>query len=90
MPMATMTSKGQVTIPKSIRDTFSIKPGDLVQDDPEQTALAIKAIETCCTLVEPGFISQIAQKHLLSIKKRQVVGFYPAEMIDGCVVAVCG
>ena len=31
----------------------------LVQDDPEQTALANAAIETRCTLAEPGFISQI-------------------------------
>jgi len=31
----------------------------LVQDDPEQTALAIAAIEKRCTPAEPGFISQI-------------------------------
>ena len=31
MPTATMTSKGQITIPKSIRDAFSIKPGDRIE-----------------------------------------------------------
>ena len=31
----------------------------LVQDDPEQSALAVEAIETRCTPAEPGFISQI-------------------------------
>jgi len=31
MPTATMTSKGQVTIPKAIRDAFRIKPGDRIE-----------------------------------------------------------
>lgn len=31
MPTATVTSKGQVTIPKSIRDAFNIKPGDRIE-----------------------------------------------------------
>ena len=36
MPSATVTSKGQVTIPKSIRDLLRLKPGDkvdFVRDD---------------------------------------------------------
>ena len=28
MPVATITSKGQITIPKAIRDLLGIKPGD--------------------------------------------------------------
>lgn len=28
MPVATITSKGQVTIPKKIRDKLGLKPGD--------------------------------------------------------------
>ncbi len=28
MPTATITSKGQVTIPKAIRDLLGVKPGD--------------------------------------------------------------
>lgn len=31
MPTATMTSKGQITIPKSIRDAFHINPGDRIE-----------------------------------------------------------
>ena len=31
MPKATMNSKGQITIPKSIRDAFNIKPGDRIE-----------------------------------------------------------
>lgn len=30
MPTATVTSKGQVTLPKQIRETLKIKPGDQI------------------------------------------------------------
>lgn len=30
MPSATITSKGQVTIPKKIREQFQLKPGDTI------------------------------------------------------------
>ena len=30
MPTATITSKGQVTIPKKIRDQLQLKPGDTI------------------------------------------------------------
>ena len=30
MPIATMTSKGQTTIPKEIRDHLNLKPGDQI------------------------------------------------------------
>lgn len=33
MPTATLTSKGQVTIPKKIRDKLGLKPGDKIDFD---------------------------------------------------------
>ncbi|SMO57572.1 AbrB/MazE/SpoVT family DNA-binding domain-containing protein [Gracilimonas mengyeensis] len=35
MPTATLTSKGQVTIPKKIRDKLNLKPGDKINFDIE-------------------------------------------------------
>jgi AbrB family looped-hinge helix DNA binding protein len=31
MPVATMTSKGQVTMPKAVREQLKLKPGDRVE-----------------------------------------------------------
>lgn len=33
MPSATVTSKGQITIPKRIRDLLRVKPGDRIDFD---------------------------------------------------------
>jgi AbrB family looped-hinge helix DNA binding protein len=40
MALATMTSKGQMTIPKDVRDKLKLKPGDRVdiQVEPDGTA----------------------------------------------------
>ncbi len=35
MPSATITSKGQVTIPKEIRDKLRLKPGDILNFEME-------------------------------------------------------
>lgn len=31
MPITTLTSKGQITLPRQIRETFRLKPGDAVE-----------------------------------------------------------
>ncbi|MGQ0662701.1 MAG: AbrB/MazE/SpoVT family DNA-binding domain-containing protein [Pseudomonadota bacterium] len=52
MPTATLTAKGQTTIPKSVRDRYRLKPGDrvelIVQDD--GAALMVPAISALADL----------------------------------------
>jgi len=45
MPISTITSKGQITIPKEIRDEMGLKPGDRVNILKESTGeLSVRPI----------------------------------------------
>jgi antitoxin PrlF len=47
MPRSTITSKGQVTIPKEVRDQMGLKPGDRVDFVKDRAGrFALKAINT--------------------------------------------
>ena len=43
MPIATMTSKGQTTIPKEIRDHLKLKPGDQISYTVENGRVVMQA-----------------------------------------------
>lgn len=43
MSIATLTSKGQVTIPKEIRDKLSLRAGDRITFTPTQDGVLIRA-----------------------------------------------
>ena len=47
MPRSTVTSKGQVTIPKEIRDQMGLKPGDRIDFVRDRSGrISLKAINT--------------------------------------------
>jgi antitoxin PrlF len=47
MPRSTVTSKGQVTIPKEVRDQMGLKPGDRVDFVKDRTGrFSLKTINT--------------------------------------------
>jgi antitoxin PrlF len=47
MPTSAVTSKGQITIPKEIRDQLGLKPGDRVGFEKDRTGrVVLKAIST--------------------------------------------
>ena len=47
MPRSTVTSKGQITIPKEIRDQMGLKPGDRVDFVQEKSGrTTLKAIDS--------------------------------------------
>lgn len=47
MPRSTVTSKGQITIPKEIRDRMGLKPGDRIDFATDRNGrISLKAINT--------------------------------------------
>jgi antitoxin PrlF len=47
MPSSTVTSKGQVTVPKEIRDYLRLKPGDRIDFVKDRSGrISLKAINT--------------------------------------------
>jgi antitoxin PrlF len=67
MPTATMTSKGQITIPKAVRDALGLEPGDRV---------AFRLIENAA-VVEPETVDL---KELFGLLKSDVRGVGVDEM----------
>ena len=43
--LATLTSKGQVTVPKKVRDALGLKQGDTLQWDLEEGSVRVKVLK---------------------------------------------
>ena len=63
MPVATVTSKGQITLPKPIRDKLGVKPGDRV---------AFREREDGTIVVEPETLSLLDLQGVLKPRVRGV------------------
>jgi antitoxin PrlF len=63
MPSSTLTSKGQVTIPKAVRDELGLREGDRV---------AFRVLEDGTVVVEPETIDLLDLGGVLKPKRRGV------------------
>ena len=63
MPSTTLTSKGQVTIPKSVRDELGLRVGDKV---------AFRVLEDGTVVVEPETVDFLDLEGILKPKRKGV------------------
>lgn len=70
MPTATVTSKGQITIPKVVRDELGLREGDRV---------AFRVLEDGRVVVEPETIDLLELKGVLKARRK---GITLADMDD--------
>jgi len=63
MPSTTLTSKGQVTIPKSVRDELGLRVGDKV---------AFRVLEDGTVVVEPETVELFDLKGILRPRRKGV------------------
>lgn len=57
MPIATVTSKGQVTIPKAIRESLDLQAGDRVEFRKEGDRIVVEAATSDLTELE-GYLGE--------------------------------
>ena len=77
MPSTTLTSKGQVTIPKAVRDELGLRVGDKV---------AFRVLDDGTVVVEPETVDLLDLANILRPKRK---GITIAEM-DEVIRAVAG
>ncbi len=63
MPSTTVTSKGQVTIPKAVRDELGLRAGDRV---------AFRVLEDGTVVVEPETVELLDLKGILKPKRKGI------------------
>jgi len=63
MPSTTLTSKGQVTIPKAVRDELGLKEGDRI---------AFRVLEDGTVVVEPETVELLELKGVLKPKRKGI------------------
>ncbi len=63
MPTATVTSKGQITIPKPVRDELGLRAGDRV---------AFRVLEDGSVVVEPETVEILDLKGVLKPKRKGI------------------
>ncbi len=63
MPSTTLTSKGQVTIPKAVRDELGLRAGDRV---------AFRVLEDGTVVVEPETVELLDLKGILKPKRKGI------------------
>ena len=60
-----ITARGQVTIPKQVRDAVGIRPGDLVE---------VRATASGAVMVEKSGTGSDYRKRLYALAKRRLIG----------------
>lgn len=76
MASSTLTSKGQMTLPKEIRDRLALKPGDRLEVTVENSRIILTpktlGIEDLCRVLPPAERPRSIQEMEAAIRRRSV------------------
>jgi antitoxin PrlF len=74
MPIATMTSKGQTTIPKAVRDYLNLKPGDQISYTIEDGGRVVLRAKNRSLKDLAGILKRPGQKTLTVEEMNEAIG----------------
>lgn len=61
MKLSRISSKGQVTIPKAVRQALGVKPGDLISFVVQKDVVSLKAVRSLAEAVDDSLAGTLSE-----------------------------
>jgi len=61
MKLSKISSKGQVTIPKAVRQALGVKPGDLISFVVQKNVVSLKAVRSLAEAVDESLAGTLSE-----------------------------
>ena len=83
MPTSTLTTRGQTTIPKPIRDALDLQPGDRLEFTLQGDQVVVRRAEADLSTLD-GMLDRSGKQAVSIEKMNDVIGQAASEGVDSC------